>query len=163
MWLGEKRPTGSREFQISQLLGGNHVGDPAKHGEKQSQKTEERLILPTLTQLTAWQDSMENSHQGNELSNHTEWEKWTLNDDDVDAHSFSPRDFNVECWHIYILVLLTYKNISNSKLSLPSWASEINGCLPAHSTLALSKRASGYIVECTFGSLRDQWNSASYA
>ena len=25
---------------------------------------------------------MENSHQGNKLSNPTEWEKWTLNDDD---------------------------------------------------------------------------------
>ena len=29
---------------------------------------------------------MENSYQGNELSNPTEWEKWTLNvDDDDDA------------------------------------------------------------------------------
>ena len=39
MWLGEKRPTGFREFLISQLRGGNHVGEPAKHGEKQSQKS----------------------------------------------------------------------------------------------------------------------------
>ena len=29
------------------------------------------------------QDSMEESHQGNELSNPTEWEKWTLNDNDL--------------------------------------------------------------------------------
>ena len=38
--------------QISQLLGGNHMGDPTKHGEKQSQKTEEHLIPLTLTQPT---------------------------------------------------------------------------------------------------------------
>ena len=51
------------------LQGENHVGDPAKHGEKQSQKTEERLILPTLNQLTG-----KYGDQGNELSNPTEWE-----------------------------------------------------------------------------------------
>ena len=28
------------------------MGDPAKHGEKQSQMTEEHLIFPTLTQPT---------------------------------------------------------------------------------------------------------------
>ena len=27
---------------------------------------------------------MENSHQGNKLSNPTEWKQWTLNDDDDD-------------------------------------------------------------------------------
>ena len=55
------------------------MGDPAKHGRKQSQKTEERLILPTLTQLTG-QHGGEPSR--NELSNPTEWEKWTLNDNE---------------------------------------------------------------------------------
>ena len=53
-----------------------------KHGEKQSQKTEECLILPTLTQLT--QQFMENRHEGNDLSSPTEWEKHTLNDDEDD-------------------------------------------------------------------------------
>ena len=79
MWLGEKRPTGSREYYISQLLGGIHVGDPAKHGRKQSQKTEERLILPTLTQLTG-------QHGGEPLRKCTVQPhrvgKWTLHDND---------------------------------------------------------------------------------
>ena len=89
MWLGEKRPSGSREFWISQLLRGNHVEDPAKHGEKQSQKTEERLILPTLTQLTG--------QHGEQPSR-----KWT-----VQPHRVGKMDFN-RWWHSIYLFLLFF-------------------------------------------------------
>ena len=91
MWLGEKSPTGSREFWISQLLGGNHVGDPAKHGEKQSQKTEERLMSPTLTQPTGKhgeQPSRNWTIQPHRVGimdfKHWWWWWWRIDDDDDD-------------------------------------------------------------------------------
>ena len=40
------------DFPVAGRNPHGRVGDPTKHGRHQSQKTEERLILPTLTQLT---------------------------------------------------------------------------------------------------------------
>ena len=41
-------------------------------------------ILPTLYSELFFYRLVSNSHQGNELSNPTEWEKWTFDDDDDD-------------------------------------------------------------------------------
>ena len=66
----------------------SHVGDPAKHGRKQLQKTEERLILPTLTQLTGQhggEPSKKLTVQPHRVG------KWTLNDNDLNDNELLTR------------------------------------------------------------------------